>query len=187
MLVISRRTRAHKRIELGARRAGILTVEQILRDVLLLAQDRAAGGFGRMCREHRLDAHRSNQFAALRRASIRRAAVGTMQSAMPPGCGVLESLKYWRRRRTRWAFSAVFTAMNQSENARVKSVAAAGDLPCARRCSNAAPSASPSRPPDRRQSILFDELASIHRRPGRETFRRSIRRARARPRAALRP
>ena len=55
-----------------------------------------------------------------------------MQSAMPPGCEVLESLKYSRRRRTRCAFSAVFTAMNQMENARVSSVAAAGDRPAVR-------------------------------------------------------
>ena len=44
-----------------------------------------------------------------------------------PGWAALESSRYWRRRRTRCTFSAVFTAWNQIENARVRSVAADGD------------------------------------------------------------
>ncbi len=47
--------RAPQRAHVVGRERGIEAVEQKLRDVLLLAQDGAAGGFGRMRREHGLD------------------------------------------------------------------------------------------------------------------------------------
>ena len=81
-----------------------------------------------------------------------------MQSAIPPGCEVLESLKYSRRRRTRCAFSAVFTAMNQMENARVSSVAAAGDRPSVRALRSARALRIALAAPDRLEPIALDQL-----------------------------
>ncbi len=52
-------------IQFGGGRGRIQPIEQVVRDVLLLAQDRAPGGFGRMPREHRLDAHGGDQFQCL--------------------------------------------------------------------------------------------------------------------------
>jgi hypothetical protein len=52
-------------MQFGGRRGGIVPVQQVMRDVLLLAQDGASGRFGRMPGEHRLDAHGSNQFQRL--------------------------------------------------------------------------------------------------------------------------
>ena len=65
-----------------------------MRDVLLLAQDGAARRFGGMRGEHRLDAHGCDQLQRLRPASRPSRCRRAMQSAMPPGCGTLESLRY---------------------------------------------------------------------------------------------
>ena len=51
-----------KRREFRSRRGRIQPVEQILCDVLLLAQDGAARRLGRMAHEYRLNAHRTDQF-----------------------------------------------------------------------------------------------------------------------------
>ena len=61
MLVTSSRTRAHKRVQLGGGRPWDVPFEQVMRDVLLLAQYRAAGRFGRVSREHGFDAHGADQ------------------------------------------------------------------------------------------------------------------------------
>ena len=49
-----------QRVALGLRERRIQPIQQILRDVLLLAQNGAARGLGGMRHEHRLDAHRGN-------------------------------------------------------------------------------------------------------------------------------
>jgi hypothetical protein len=60
MVVISIRARP-ERGGLRRRHAGVEAIDEILREPLLFAKDGAAGGLGRVCREHRLDAHRRNQ------------------------------------------------------------------------------------------------------------------------------
>ena len=54
-----------QRLALCVRQARIEAIEQILRDVLLFAQDGATRGFRGMRGEHRLDAHRRDQFERL--------------------------------------------------------------------------------------------------------------------------
>ena len=56
-----------QRIAFRRRQARVVPVEQVLRDVLLFAQDRAPGRFGRMPREHGFDAHGGDQFERLRK------------------------------------------------------------------------------------------------------------------------
>ena len=56
----------------------------------------------------------------LERVAERLAAAGSIPSR-PPGCGVLLSLRYSRRRRTRCTFSAMLTIWNQVANARIRS------------------------------------------------------------------
>ena len=66
-------------------------------------------------------------------------------SSRPPGCGVLLSFRYWRRRRTRCTFSAMFTIWNQVENARISSAACPGSRPAVRSTRRLAAAASPLR------------------------------------------
>ena len=84
-----------------------------------------------MRREHRLDAERAEQFEHLLERSRGRASA-SRHSSSPPGCGVLLSFRYWRRRRTRCTFSAMLTIWNQAENARI-SLAPARLAECALR------------------------------------------------------
>ncbi len=55
-----------ERVHLGARGSRVGPLQQVMRDVLLLAQNGASRGFGRMCREHRLDAHLADELHGLR-------------------------------------------------------------------------------------------------------------------------
>ena len=64
MLAISSRTRAH-RVSNWRSRRGIQPIEQTLRDVLLLAQDGAAGRFRRVPGEHGFNAHGADQIEGL--------------------------------------------------------------------------------------------------------------------------
>ena len=68
-------------------------------------------------------------------------------SSSPPGCGVLLSFMYCRRRRTRCTFSAVLTIWNQAEKARISSRASVGGRSCVRTTSCTQSSASPCRRP----------------------------------------
>ena len=52
-------------LELSPRGSRIGSLQQIMRNVLLLAQNCAARGFGGMRREHRLDAHPAHQLQRL--------------------------------------------------------------------------------------------------------------------------
>ncbi|RPI11921.1 MAG: hypothetical protein EHM60_13120, partial [Lysobacterales bacterium] len=68
-------------------------------------------------------------------------------SSRPPGCGVLLSFMYCRRRRTRCTFSARFTIWKNAENARISSRASRGSRPWVRTASRTASSAMPWRRP----------------------------------------
>ena len=69
-------------------------------------------------------------------ATARANAACAKHSSSPPGCGVLLSFMYWRRRRTRCTFSAMLTIWNQAENARISSRASVGGRSCVRTTSS---------------------------------------------------
>ena len=110
--VISLRIRSQIWRGLGRRARQAEPAEQQLRDLLLLAQDRATRRFGGMRGEHRLDPdldHQAADFVEPSPCALSRVTASTM----PPGC-VVPSFRYWRRRRMRCTFSAMLTISNHS-------------------------------------------------------------------------